>query len=858
MLVSIRESWAPGPALPRHRPDEDGVDEATGNTFGAQLRRLRRAAGITQEELAERAHLSPRAISDLEREVKQRPHLQTIELLADALELADADRADLFDSISRRRGPPESGPDATVMPALPAGPTRLVGRERDEAALVHLLRWGTSRVVTLTGAGGVGKTRLALKVAGTLAANFADGVAFIPLASVRDPDLVAASIAGSLGIREDRDRAPAEILMKFLSGRPMLLVIDNFEQVVEAAPLLADLRSACPHLQLLVTSREALHLRGEQEFSVLPLSLPEIGLQLTVELVDRYPATALFMQRAREVVPDLALSADDARTIGEICRRLDGLPLAIELAAARMKHLKAADLLARLASSLQVLTGGARDLPHRHQTMRNTIAWSYDLLNEHERMTFRRLAVFTGGFTLDAAHWLDVLSGDRDDCEDVLFSLVDKSLLLRPREDSGGLDFVMLETVREYGLDCLTPAERASVEQRHAEYYVPLSELAHENLTGPTQGTWLTRLDAEQANVRLALESLIQTQQNASAAHLANGMAVYWHTRSRLREGRAWYERLLPLLEDAKGDREGRVLGSLLNNLAWFAHSQGDVSYAATLFEQSVTVNERAGYKKGIGIALNNLGMIAHHQSEYERAAEYYQASLTLRREVGDSWGVATSLNNLALVSEQQGDYQRAVELFTESLRQLRAIGDKPAQGAVLDNLAHRARRSGNLDAAESLFAESLAVKREIGDAWGLAIALWGMGALSLDRGLTVRAAGFFRQSLELCRSESRRDGAVENFEGLAQVALDSGDTTQAARLLGISWALREAMGTPIPAEDQVRHSQLTEAIVESLGNDRFTLAWKDGQELPLLIALDEALQFAECIERRGETETRP
>jgi len=543
-------------------------------TFGALLRQYRLQAGLSQETLAERARLSASAIAALERGRRNAPYPGTLTLLAEALDLAPAERAALVEA--SRRAPvagapplaPASAPAAVpalVIAPLPTPPTALIGRERAQAEVVHLLRPGAARLVTLTGPGGVGKSRLALAVADALRDAYPDGVAFVDVAPIRDPTLVPATIARALGLNAATG-STIQPLAERLREERLLLVLDNVEQVVDAAPLLADLVAACPHLALLVTSRTALRVRAEQRFAAPPLTLPTTGQSL--EDVMSSMAVRLFVARARAVRPEFRLDADNAWAVAEICRRVDGLPLAIELAAARVGLLPPPALLQRLTHRLTALAVGARDLPDRQRTLRAAIDWSYDLLPEMERTLFRRLAVFVGGCAHDAVAEI-CTHGLTLDPLDGVAALVEQSLL-RQEDNAGEPRVGMLETIREYAWERLVgEGEEDATRRAHALYYLALAEAAEPALHDPAAGAWLARLEREHDNLRAALDWAWERDELTLALRLTGALWWFWHIRGHLGEGRGWLERLLAADAAGSGSAPAAVRAKALVGAGW-------------------------------------------------------------------------------------------------------------------------------------------------------------------------------------------------------------------------------------------------------------------------------------------------
>ncbi len=834
--------------------------------FGALLGRYRRAAGLSQEALAERAGLTAQGISALERGLRRAPYRETVRLLAEALGLSREERASLDAAVTRRRGPsqhPAAPPDEQRRyDLLPAAPNPLIGREHDEAAAVHLLTHDETRLLTLTGPGGVGKTRLAMQVAEGLHDRYGDGVVFVPLAALNDPSLVIAVIARALGVPARGESSLFEIVSAHLRDRRMLLVLDNFEHVVEAAPAVHALLATCRRLTVLTTSRAPLHIQGEHELAVPPLASPDAAPLPPAADLARYASVALFVSRARAAQPSFALTEANAAAIVAICRRLDGLPLAIELAAARVKLLPPPALLARLdgdpnATPLRLLTGGARDAPARQQTLRNTIAWSYDLLPAEERRVFQGLAVFAGGATLEAAEAVCAAAADDTlglpNVLDVLSSLVDKSLVwvVESAGDvavavDGGSRMIMLRTIREYGLERLEESgEWEAIGARHAAYYLALAEQAAPGLTGPEQTAWLARLGREEDNLRAALdwasrsegrdgETVLNGNGPEIGLRLGSALWRFWHTRGQVSEGRAWLEKLLALSRQVGDDAPSLASRArALDAASALATEQGDHQRAATLLEESLRLYRRLGDRRGAATATNILGSVAL-QGDYRRATALYEECLAARRDLDDPRGTAVALNNLGIVARYEGDHQRAAALYEESLAIKRTLGDPHSVALSLNNLGEVALDRGDDERAAVLFAESLALFEEQEGRWGIALLLTNLGNLARRQGHYEQAVMQYKRSLALYREMDNRVGVGECLEGLASVADAQGQSRRAAQLFGASAALRAATGTSVPPVDRAAIDAAIGRAWAALGDEAFAQAWAAGKTMPL------------------------
>ena len=785
---------------------------------------------VTDDSLVQCTLELRRALDDRDQQllktVPRRGYVFTAEVTQSPAKRAPFHDDDFLDSTQARES--RVGKLGRKLIDLPTPRTSLIGRKCEVREAAEFLLNPDIRLVTLTGAGGAGKTRLAIAAAATIAPEFTGGVRFVGLASISHPDLVATALAKSLDIQQVANRTIPRLIRDYLQeSGPFLFVLDNFEQVLPASGAVAEMLAACPTLKVLVTSRECLRIYGEQEFPVAPL--------------EQDFAVQLFVQRATAVRPNFALTEENSDAIREICSRLDGLPLAIELAAARTNLLSASAILHRLQSRLQLLTGGALDLPKRQQTLRNTIDWSHDLLNEAEQKLFRRFSVFIGGCTLEAAE--AVCNTGRDlgiDLFDGLSSLVDKNLVQRVDRPDAEARFSMLQTIREYALERLAGSgEEAATRRAHAAYCLVLAEEGNPELSSAERALWLSRCDLEIDNFRSALDWLFTNQVLDWGLRLCMALFRFWDMREHLIEGRGRLETILVLAGSGYSKERAKIcifLGALLT-------AQGDFPAAEIFLQQSFRLYEQLEDRWGIGASLNALGVCARDRGDYSAAQSNFERSLAYWRTLPDRSAIARCLHNLANVAQARSDYSRAEVALREATEIFQEVGDPSGAAWSMNQQADIAREQGDLEVARGHYECALKAFRAAGDRWGSARSLSDLGYVYCAQRNYQAAHGAYREALEVFSALGHKRGMARSLEGFACLAAARGQMARALTLAAAATHLRRLISAPLPQAEQSKLDQNLISAWKLLGESEGKEAWAEGSAMSVENSIQYSLQ---------------
>jgi predicted ATPase len=734
------------------------------------------------------------------------------------------------------------GNTATFHTNLPYQHVPLIGRDEELNTVRRLLLHEGADLLTITGPGGIGKTRLALQVAANSLKDFEDGVFFVSLASIINPDLVAATITQALGLKIGESQPGSELLKHHLQDKHLLLVLDNFEQVTSAAPLVGELLAAAPNLKVLVTSRAILHLYGEHEFNVPPLAVPDLNNVPSPETLAGFPAVALFVSRAQAVKFDFKLTNDNARVVAEICVRLEGIPLALELAAARVKLFEPGALLAELSHRLALSMQKSADLSPRHQTLRNAVAWSYQLLDPQEKSLFAQLGVFSGGCTLEAARavWAD------DEVSEVpmlegLASLVDKSMLQHKRRDNGEPRFVMLEVLREYALEELDSAgQREHVQRRHANYYLDLVETVEPGPEEPDLPTWMKQLEEEHDNIRAALTWALEKNEVDVALHIAGAVWKLWQIHGHVEEGMKWMQIIL----SRSGGQISTARAKVLWGAGWLGMVTGNLSQSRKYFEEGAAISRQLNDRRYLGLALHGIGAVARGQGDFSSSRAAFDESLPLFQSLGNAEDIAWTFEHLGATAIEQGDFEQAISYLSQALVRFQALRQHWACAEALTFLGHAALQQHNYVLAQTRYEEALKIYQELEDLPNVATMNSYVGATLFGRGDYQQAVGLYKASLLLARDFKDYWGVTWGVERLAEVAEKLGQLDRAVRLWGAAESLRKVSGV---SWHPGFHSYYTEqrfmSLKDELGEARWEQLWAEGQSTGLNEIVTHAME---------------
>jgi predicted ATPase/transcriptional regulator with XRE-family HTH domain len=786
--------------------------------LGELLRSFRSAALLSQESLAERSGVSARTVSDIETGSARTPRLITVMLLAEAMKLSPADRSRLQEAAGKR---------ATHAAGTVPRAVTLIGRDGDVARLCALLSRDSVRLVTLVGPAGVGKTSLATNVAVERATAFELGATMVELAPIAAPSLVPIAVARALGIRESGDAQAMEALNAYLRNRSSLIVLDNVEHVTPATAWIAALLRECPRLTVIATSREPLHLRAEHLYAVRPLNSDA--------------AVTLFVQRAQMVKPDFEVTPENAAAVDAIVDHLEGLPLAIELAAPRLLLLPPKALAARLERRLPLLGDGAADRPERQRTMRRAIAWSYDLLAEDEQHLFRQLAVFQGGGTVEAAAAVASIDDGERSILTRLAPLVDKNMVSLVEDGVGEPRVSMLDMLREYAYERLAESgELADAQGRHGKYVLNFSQRANAELTGAKQSHALERFEREHANIRATLEWAARSGRTALGFELLSAVSRFWSFRGDLTEGVGWMRRFFSLRDASPASIPDPLYAAVLHAVVVLLTQLGNFDEALAPCEEAIEIQRRLGDDTALAASFTSLGAIFYARGEHDRAEELHAESLAIQTRLGDDTGVASSLSSLASVAFGKQDFQRTAALSEQSVAIYRRLGNEWGVTNALMKIGLAAAGERKYERAEEFFNECLRLRQAIGTIGSVYVAVVNLGTVAYKRGNYQLALARYHEALDLLDSMPDKDGLAAILEALAATISALGNPARGARLFGAMDALRRTVHVPRYAEPGEYDAEVAK-VREALGAESFDVQWSIGTTMTLERALEEA-----------------
>lgn len=810
-------------------------------SFGTWLRRQRRALDLSQQAFADQVGCAEVTLRRIEAGTLK-PSKELANVLLQNLGIPESER---LQWIAFARGS-SAFPLSTAAPSrkpttnFPIPLTTFIGRQREQVEVSQLL--SKNRLVTLTGTGGVGKTRLAIQVVTGVRSHFPDGVWFLDLAPLVNPILLPNTLATVIGLRESAELSFKDLLINYFQARSALVVFDNCEHLIEScAQLVLSLLSACEDLSILATSREALRVAGEIPYRVPSLEIPRLDAESAMETLKNIDSVQLFAERATAASSSFLINPHNAFAVAEICQRLDGIPLAIELAAARVNVLTVEQILMRLNERFRLLTGGFRSVVSRHQTLEAAVDWSYTLLSEKERTVFRRLAVFSGGWTLKAAEAICIGNGiESAEVLDLLSGLVNKSLVF-VETVQGHSRYRRLQMIREYALAMLKKSDEMSmIRFRHLNFFAEMVFEAERNLKGPEEAFWYERLDSELDNLRTALTWFEGLEHVEIRLRFVAGLWRYWKNRGRSSEGRAYLQQILSGVPHGPS-RQTAAYARALTAAGALAYYQADFSYSEQSRREALSIYRVLADKVGIGDCLIGLGNAAISQGHYDQARAFYEEGLGIRQEMGDKWGIARLIGNLGLLAYFQMNYDRAHSLVQESLTLFRELQDYQGVANELSNLGDIARHQGKLSMARAFYEESVSNSRLMKDQWGMAYGILGIADVAFEQGDFSTAISHYKECLGMFQKEADYIGLPYVLESVARLLLTKKQLEYAAQIYSSADALRQRTHSPLPLPDQAAYQKHLSLLKEQLGSPKFDVIWSDGR----MIASDQAITLA-------------